>query len=379
MPVSIRGMAVHCALGADRAACVRALRNPGKPALETLPLPGAAEPPSASFYSLHGTNDPLAPGRMQSCLPAIVEAALNDAALDARARRRLPVFVGSSCFNVRDSELANAKAYAADASTALPMPHAELGHLAQEVCRVAGSHGPDFSFNSACSSAANALLAATRYLRAGLAQHALVVGVELANLASLAGFSALQLLAEQVQPFAAGRRGVVLGEGMGAVVLEAHAPSRFRLVGGCSRVDTHSVTTAAPDGSSVAIAMTDAMQDAGLAATDIRALKAHATGTPANDEAEARGLHRVFPTLPPVCVLKPWTGHTLGACGIVELVLFAGALEQGFIPGAPAHTPDPDLAITPLAAPVPAMPGHYLLNQFGFGGNNAVLALEMTC
>lgn len=373
--IAIRGMAVHCAAGSDRDACVRSLRATNDPQPVTLALPGNGEPSTAGFYCLHGTDDVFAPGRMQTCLPAVVEAALHDAGMDQTARRRLPVFVGSSCFNVRDSELTFAQAPA----DALPMRHAEVGRVAHDIRRIAGSEGPDFSFNTACSSATNALLAACRFLRAGLARQALVVGVELANLTSLAGFSALQLLTDRVRPFAAARSGIVLGEGIGAVVLEADADTRFRLAGGCSQVDTHSVTTAHPDGRSVAATMQGALHAADLSPTDVRAVKAHATGTSANDEAEARGLHRVFPAMPPVCVLKPWTGHTLGACGIVELVLIAGALEHGFIPGAPFEAPDPELAIAPLTAPAPAMPGSYLLNQFGFGGNNAVLAMDMTC
>ncbi len=347
--------------------------------METLSLPHGIQSSPVHFYPLSDAGDPFAPSRLETYLPPVVEAALRDAALDADERRALPVFLGSSCFNVRDSEVAYARALDAGAADAIPMPYTDMGSLARYVCTLAGSHGPDFSFNTACSSAAHALLVAARYLRAGLARNALVVGVELANLTSLAGFSALQLLTDRIAPFGEQRDGIVLGEGIAAVVLQADTTARLRLLGGASQVDTHAIATSNPDGHSLASVMHAALRDSDTEPAAVRAIKAHATGTPSNDEAEALGLHHVFPAMPPVCVLKQWIGHTLGACGVVELVLFAGALEQGFVPGALYEKPDPLLAVTPLAQPVAAVPGRYLLNQFGFGGNNNVLALEMAC
>lgn len=377
--VSIRGMAVHCALGTDRARCARTLLTDSPPQAQTFTLPGVVPPTRIRFHTLAGTNDPFAPTRMHEGLSATVRAALEDAALSTSERSAMSVFLGSSCFTIRESECTYAQALAADTNPVPPMPYIGLGVLARQVRETAGSHVPDFSFNTACSSAANALLTATRYLQAGLADHALVVGVELANLTSLAGFSSLQLMADRVAPFAAGRPGLMLGEGIGAVVLEADGDGRFRIAGGSSRVDTHSMTTTHPDGEPVAAVTRSALHSAGLEPAAIRAIKAHATGSPSNDEAEANGLHAVFPDLPPVCVLKPWIGHTLGACGVVELVLLATTLDQGYLPGAPPEPPDPALDITPLTDTTPAVPGHYLLNHLGFGGNNTVLVLEMAC
>ncbi|EQD64284.1 beta-ketoacyl-acyl-carrier-protein synthase II [mine drainage metagenome] len=95
--------------------------------------------------------------------------------------------------------------------------------------------------------------------------------------------------------------------------------------------------------------------------------------------AEACGLRQVFENLPPVTVLKPYLGHTLGACCVNELVLFASALLHRFIPATPGFkTTDPELNIHPLTVEMPAQTGHYLLNHFGFAGNNTVLILEKT-
>ncbi|MGH8281136.1 MAG: hypothetical protein ACRERZ_02980 [Gammaproteobacteria bacterium] len=78
-------------------------------------------------------------------------------------------------------------------------------------------------------------------------------------------------------------------------------------------------------------------------------------------------------------MLKPYIGHTLGACCINELVLFAGALQHGCLPATPGfETPDPALDLRPLKQTAAAPDGYYLLNHFGFGGNNTALVLEKT-
>jgi len=96
-----------------------------------------------------------------------------------------------------------------------------------------------------------------------------------------------------------------------------------------------------------------------------------------NDLGEAAGMRRVFPELPLVCGLKATIGHTLGACGVNELALFAAALQAGFMPGTPGfEDEDPALQIRPSTAASPAQAGAYVLNYFGFGGHNSALLLD---
>jgi 3-oxoacyl-(acyl-carrier-protein) synthase len=74
--------------------------------------------------------------------------------------------------------------------------------------------------------------------------------------------------------------------------------------------------------------------------------------------------------VPPVTGLKPFIGHTVGACGVIELVLLTEAVKSGFVPPMPGfEVPDEELAITPLTRPLPISKGNFLLNYFGFGGN----------
>lgn len=374
----LRGMALNCALGADRDACVDALRA-GRINRSRVVLEGFHEPAALSYYRIGDGDDLFDPDRMQRLLPPVVEAALDEAGLDAAERRGLPIFVGSSCFSIAREESHYAGELAKSPEAALPMRVTGFDLIASLARKSAGSTAASYTWNTACSSAANALVGAHRAIVAGRYRRALVVGVELANLTTLAGFSALQLTAEEVRPFDAARGGIVLGEGLSAVVLDARQAGDYplRITAGASNCDTYGVTGANPDGASIAAVISGVLRRAGIGPEAVRVLKAHGTGTPSNDAAEARGMHRAFPELPPVCALKPWLGHTMGACGLNELVLFASALERGFVPAAAGFdTVDPELDVTPLTAEMPAGPGHYLLNQFGFGGNNAVFVLE---
>jgi 3-oxoacyl-[acyl-carrier-protein] synthase-1 len=81
--------------------------------------------------------------------------------------------------------------------------------------------------------------------------------------------------------------------------------------------------------------------------------------------------------LPPFTAIKRYLGHTLGACGAVELAAILGCLRAGFVPATAGFTtPDPELRVAPLTAPAPAVTGAVMLNFFGFGGNYASLLVQ---
>jgi 3-oxoacyl-[acyl-carrier-protein] synthase-1 len=119
------------------------------------------------------------------------------------------------------------------------------------------------------------------------------------------------------------------------------------------------------------------MKRANVHASQILGIKAHGTGSPMNDSGEAAVIHRVFPTPPPVCALKSYLGHTLGACGVNELVLMAASLGAKVFPATPGFSEvDPALNVIPTRTTTTATDGHYLLNYFGFGGHNTVMVVE---
>lgn len=373
--VAIRGVGLSCALGRDAAGCAAALLAGGKPPARVT-LQGLTEPVQVAYYRIDDGAGLFDPGRFARLLPGVVQDAV--ASLSASELSTLPLFIGSSCFSIGQSETGYAEARARAAPDAHPMPHCGYDWLAGLVRQAIGGGGESFTYNTACTSSANALLGACRALQAGRHRHALVLGAELANLTTLSGFSGLQLLSDQVRPFEAGREGLVLGEGIAAVLLSMEGTAgAMRLHDGASNCDTFSITTADPEGTRVAEVLRQALARAELRPDAIQGIKAHGTGTPTGDLAEAAGLRKVFDSLPPLSVLKPYIGHTLGACGVIELVMYAGALAQGRLPArSSAVTADPQLGVQPLSGDRSAPPGYYLLNQFGFGGNNAVLVLE---
>ncbi|HSN18261.1 MAG TPA: beta-ketoacyl synthase N-terminal-like domain-containing protein [Gammaproteobacteria bacterium] len=374
MPVGIRGVGLCCALGVDAPASVATLLAGGG-APHRVTLEGLADSVEAAYFRIADGAPLFDPGRFERLIPPVVQAAVAEAGLSAAERRALPVYLGSSCFSIGLSESSYEAALRQGATDASPMPHCGYGYLSELARRAAGSEGPTFTYNTACTSAANALLGAIRALASGRYPHALVLGAELANRTTLTGFAGLQLLAERVRPFVAERNGIVLGEGIGAVLLSAEpGAGEYLLHGGASNCDGFSVTTANPDGESVAAALRQALDSTGTA--EVRGIRAHGTATPTGDMAEALGLRKVFRELPAISVLKPYLGHTLGACGLTELVLYLGALRQGALPAAEPGTPDPQLEVQVLDRQAEARPGRYLLNHFGFGGNNTVLVLE---
>lgn len=121
--------------------------------------------------------------------------------------------------------------------------------------------------------------------------------------------------------------------------------------------------------------MQRALNTAGVTAEQIGLAKLHGTATGANDLAESAGMRLLYPAaMPPLAVLKPWLGHTLGACGLSETLLLLATLRQGALP-AQGYA---DTALLPLPSePMAVAPDALLLaNFFGFGGNNASLVLQ---
>jgi 3-oxoacyl-[acyl-carrier-protein] synthase-1 len=376
--VYIRGMGLSCALGSDVDSSVAAMHGSVVAPVEVR-LEHGAEPVRVPFYRVQDHAELTDAARFAKLLSQVVHAAVEQAGLTDTEVGRMPVFVGSSCFSIGLSELEFESELKYAPEQAMPMPMCGYQDIANLVQQAAGCEGETFTYNTACTSSANALLGAARMLELGWHRHALVIGAELFNRTTLCGFAGLQLVADKLRPFDAKRNGIVLGEGVGAVLLSSQPvmTDELRLVGGASNCDTSSVTTANPDGTSVAAVLRAALRNAGVEPASIRGIKAHGTSTPSGDTAEARGLQQVFPELPPVTGLKPYLGHTLGACGVIELILFGSALRRGFLPATSGfEVADSALGVHPLTQPEPAKAGTYLLNYFGFGGNNTVLVLE---
>jgi len=253
----------------------------------------------------------------------------------------------------------------------LHTPHS-LGHFVQQAT---GLHGPCITVATACSSSAKVFAQAARLIGAGLADAALVGGVDTLCGSVLFGFNSLGLVsATPCRPFDAGRDGLSLGEAGGYAIVERADPDApgLRLCGYGESSDAHHMSTPHPEGLGAQLAMRGALARAGIDAAQVGYLNLHGTATPANDAVEARAVAALFPDTLHAGSTKGWTGHTLGAAGIVESVFALVALEDGLLPGT-LNSQDHDAANGAQIHFDNARSGslrYAMNNSFGFGGNN---------
>jgi len=315
-------------------------------------------------------------GRLYRYAQVLAEDALQKSMLDSAARKRTGVFVGSSSFTVGQEE-SRLKAGGAG-NPAVVLGTVGLGKLSHYLKRNFDLGGPDYAYSTACTSSANALLAAHQMLAHSVIDHALVLGLELFSETTLLGFHGLGLLAsESLLPFDDRRDGLVLGEA-GTAVMLSREPKQgsLRLCGGATGTDNQNLTSANVDGSTIAIVLRAALLNTQISKQDIVAIKANGTGSSMSDDAEARGLCRVFEVLPPLVALKPAIGHTLGASGVTEFVLWNHCVEEGVLPANTGIAAgDTRSGVSLNQQPEAISDGYHLLNYFAFGGNNTVLVV----
>jgi 3-oxoacyl-[acyl-carrier-protein] synthase-1 len=329
------------------------------------------------FKPLVGSPATSAEEGLLRVIDTVIEEALRESGLAASEQRRMALCVGSSSFDIGVSEslYRNELAQGGDV---LPLRSSSFGNIADVVRSRFGLQGEDYTFNTACTASANGLGCAARLIQAGSVDHALVLGVELLNDLTALGFFGLGLLARsEMKPFDSARDGFVLGESCSALVLGPGDPDRFHWRGDANMCDTTSMVAAKSDGSTIRAVIERALAEAGLDPSSIAAVKAHGTASPSNDETEAGGLLSTFKTLPPVCALKPFIGHSLGASGLTELILFYRAIESGFLIATPGTGADPGALGLALNQDERAMThGNFVLNSFGFGGNNTAVVIS---
>lgn len=252
---------------------------------------------------------------------------------------------------------------------------------AAHVARGLGASG--WTVNTACSSAANALGLARRWLARGRIDVAVVAGYDVVSAFVYAGFQALNAVDPAAStPFGRERRGLNLGEAAVALVLvratEAGAPG-IDVVGFGTSCDAHHLTRPDPAGQGLARAVRDALADAALDPTAVHAVSAHATGTLFNDAMEDAAFAAVFGAhRPAVHCAKPVTGHTLGAAGAIDALTMVLALRHGVLPRTfQRGEPDAALAFLPSTRETAVAPDAVVLStSSGFGGSNAALVLR---
>ena len=389
-PLAIRAYTATTALGRGREAQLQALRA-ARSGLRRNDLPVLApgqEPLDCWIGRVDGLEDLALPAELAEwecrnnrlAWLALQQDGMRDAIDQAISRHgagRIAVVIGTSTASIGATEEGYARQENGVIPADLQRPRVHTPHSPGDfVQAVTGLTGPCMTVATACSSSAQGFAQATRLIAADVCDAALVGGIDTLCGSVLFGFNSLQLVSpDPCRPFDAARTGLSLGEAGGYALLErASEGDALQLRGYGESSDAHHMSTPHPQGLGAQLAMRDALARAGIAPEDVDYLNLHGTATQANDSVEALAVAALFPESLHASSTKGWTGHTLGAAGIVESVIALLALEHGELPGIlNSTTPDPacgpqirfDAARRPIT--------HSMNNSFGFGGNNCSL------
>ncbi|MBX3461580.1 MAG: beta-ketoacyl-[acyl-carrier-protein] synthase family protein [Planctomycetes bacterium] len=316
--------------------------------------------------------------------------AVRDLPAAVRQGARTGVFFGSSTGALFEAERFLAAILHGHEGRLRPLAAQQNDGPGSAVARHLGVRGPVATWSTACTSANVALGAALDALRAGEVDVAIAGGADELCETTYAGFNSLRAVDPQpTRPFRRTRAGLSLGEGAGVLLLETAAHARARgarvlceLAGAGRSCDAHHVSAPDPEGRGAAAAIRTALAEAGLEPAAVTFVNAHGTGTPHNDDSEAKALHAVFGARAaaiPVTSSKSLIGHLLGAAGGIEAVFTALSIVHRLVPPLAGSEPaDPELGLdVVLGAPRPLPLANVgLSTNLAFGGNNAVVLLR---
>jgi len=386
-PLPISAYTVTSALGAGRDAHWNALRS-GQSGLRKSQFD--TNTLDCWLGEVAGFNTPLPPALAQwECrnnrlaLFALQQDAFMNAVAQLKARYaadRIGVFIGTSTSGVQHTELAYRERD--PATQALPdwFQHRysqNIFSIADFVGHVLGFTGPTLAISTACSSSAKVFASARRAIAAGTCDAAIVGGVDSLCLTTLYGFNSLQLVSADIcRPADAARGGISIGEAAGFAIVDPNAKGSMQLLGYGETSDAYHMSSPDPEGQGAVASMRAALKSAQLAPEQVDYINLHGTGTMANDSSEGRAISTLFGNDKPCSSTKGWTGHTLGAAGIVEAAIAMLCIEHGFLPRSlNTRTKDPAIEAGVLMEDRHAPVRVVMSNSFGFGGSNCTLLL----
>lgn len=345
--------------------------------------------------------DPKAARRMEPfCQMAVAAAkeAIEDASLDME--KEDPYMVGTAIGSGIGSLQAMEREYDKLANRGpskvnpLFIPLMISNMAAGNVAITYGLKGKSINVVTACATGTNSIGEAFRAIQYGDADVMLAGGTEASiTPIGIAGFCALTALSSDDNPdtcclpFDKRRSGFVMGEGSGILVLEEeeHAKKRgakiyAEIVGyGCSS-DAYHITSPAEDGAGAAKAMENAINDAGVAKSEIKYINAHGTSTHHNDLFETRAIKLLFGDHAKnihINSTKSMIGHLLGAAGAVEMIACVKELQEGFIHETRGYAePDEEMDLDYCKSAIKEDIEYALSNSLGFGGHNGSLLIK---
>ena len=310
---------------------------------------------------------------------------------------RVGTIIGNGGCGLETIESEYGKLFASGPANVSPMavPMIITNMAAAKVSMIYGTMGANFCVTSACASGTHAIGEAFRSIKFGFIDACITGGAEAPiTRFSIAAYNNMTALTRETDPtcasipFDARRRGFVIGEGAGILVLESLDLALARgakiiceLIGYGATSDAYHITSPDPEGKGAALAMTLAMQEAEVTPADIDYINAHGTSTQLNDKYETLAIKRALgedARRVAISSTKSMTGHLLGAAGAIEAIATALVLRDGIIPptiGYRQADPDCDLDYVPNIARK-AQVRLALSNSLGFGGHNGMLCLK---
>ena len=392
-PVAFSHFCLVTSIGAGRAATLASLAE-GVSGLRR--SNSGVAPPSVHVGELAGLDEWRLDGEWagfdcrnnRAAAMALNQDGFRDAVATARERygaSRIGVFLGTSTSGIRATEIAYRQRDRESGALPPSFDYAKthntysVGAFVRHYLRL---NGPSVVVSSACATTAKVFGNAARMMAAGLCDAAVVGGADTLCGTTLHGFRSLNLVSEEpCRPFDAERQGISIGEGAAFALLQktgdgAKGGASVHLLGVGESSDAHHMSSPHPEGIGARLAMERALTAAGLAPGDIDYVNLHATATLVGDAAEDRAVSDLLGTATPCSSTKGFTGHTLGASGIIEAIFSALGIIEGFMPGSP-HTRrvDPSFRSRYLIDKRRASVARVISNSFGFGGANCSLVL----
>ncbi len=285
----------------------------------------------------------------------------------------------------------------------LPHPYANpnscINMIGGKVAIHTGATGPVLSTITACATGLSSILVGAMLLAQGRADVAICGAVDCALVEPIvAGFYTMNGIfiprpgqenappQRASRPFSIDRRGFVLSEGAGAVILatrefaQSHGLAhRIELAGWSMNGDAHHFVM--PYQPTIQRCMADALDDAGLQPSDLDLINAHAPSTRVGDQIEYEALRSVFgPQLPPVTANKSMVGHAMGASSAIESIFTFRSMEEDIALPTINYSPDPELELDCVSEGQRTLSQeHVMKNAFGFGGCNACAIFRRVC
>lgn len=298
--------------------------------------------------------------------------------------QRIAVIVGTSTSGIGEGEQAMFELLKNDKfPNKYDYRQQEIFNLAEFVAHELGLTGISLTISTACSSSAKAFKTATELIQSGLADAAVVGGVDSLCGMTINGFHSLNSTAKAIcNPSSINRDGINIGEAAAFAVLRKDM-GNICLLGVGESSDAHHMSAPDPSGEGAITAMQNALADAGVSANEVDYVNLHGTATPKNDEMEAIAVSSVFGSNTPCSSSKAMIGHTLGAAGATEIGLcwlLINERSEHFAPHVWDNAKDPNiqpLNLVAVGAKQERAITRCLSNSFAFGGNNVSVLIGL--